>query len=74
MRIIVDGRYKYVAALFDGDELYDLEEDPYEMRNVVDDPEYRPIKARLRGKLIEHMETTKDRYAGKLLSVMKLGL
>ena len=74
MRIIVDGRYKYVAALFDGDELYDLDEDPYEMRNLVDDPAYQSVKDRLRQKIIEHMETTKDRFGGKLLSAMKLGL
>ena len=27
-----------MAALYDGDELYDPTEDPYELRNLVDDP------------------------------------
>jgi arylsulfatase A-like enzyme len=33
-----DSRYKYVAYLDDRDELYDLERDPYELTNLVDEP------------------------------------
>ena len=33
------------------DELYDLERDPYEITNVIDDPKYRASVAELRGRL-----------------------
>ena len=56
-RIVVHDRYKYVAALFDGDELYDLEVDPFEMRNLVDDLGYADVCDDLRARLIAHMET-----------------
>ena len=38
-RIAINRRYKYVFNGFDFDELYDLEADPDEMRNVVGDPQ-----------------------------------
>ena len=46
-RIIRDHRYKYVFNGFDFDELYDLQEDPYEMRNFANDPKYENVKKRM---------------------------
>ncbi|HUU43178.1 MAG TPA: sulfatase/phosphatase domain-containing protein [Planctomycetota bacterium] len=40
--------YKYVAHLDDLDELYDLAEDPYEHRNLVNATEYAPVLAEVR--------------------------
>jgi arylsulfatase A-like enzyme len=37
-RVVWDGDWKYVHNGFDEDELYDLARDPYEMRNLIDDP------------------------------------
>lgn len=51
VRMIVDRRYKYVFRPGDIDELYDLASDPWEMRNLIDEPRHRPVLADLRGKL-----------------------
>ena len=37
-RIVWDGPWKLVWNGFDFDELYHLDDDPYEMRNLIDDP------------------------------------
>lgn len=39
--VIYDGRWKYIRNRFDIDELYDLETDVDEMRNLAPQPEYR---------------------------------
>ncbi|MBI3973326.1 MAG: sulfatase-like hydrolase/transferase [Chloroflexi bacterium] len=72
-RIIVGGRYKYVAALYDTDELYDLEADPHELRNLVDEPEYAGVGRERRQRLIEHIRRTNDRLARHLLYALQLG-
>jgi arylsulfatase A-like enzyme len=62
-KIVVTGRHKYVAALYDEDELYDFQVDPHETRNLVHDPEYAAVARELRGRLIEHMERVPDRFS-----------
>lgn len=44
----------------DEEELYDLEKDPWEKMNVIDLPEYRDIRDKLRGILNEWMISTND--------------
>ncbi len=68
-RILYCGRHKYVAALYDGDELYDLEADPFEMTNLIATPELKDLRNELRAMLIEHVEASpvKDREHGRLL-------
>jgi choline-sulfatase/uncharacterized sulfatase len=39
-------------------ELYDLEEDPWEMRNRYDDPELAQVRAQLQGQLLDWLMTT----------------
>jgi arylsulfatase A-like enzyme len=72
-RIVITDRYKYVAALYDGDELYDLEKDPYETHNLTDSASHRDIKEDLRGRIIEHIERTHDRRARYLAHALRNG-
>ncbi len=52
--------YKYVRRLYEQDELYDLRSDPDELCNVVDDPAYAAVGARLRDRLLTHFLDTAD--------------
>ena len=58
--MIKKGRYKYSFIPQDIDELYDLQNDPYEMKNLSDDFYYQGIKEELRKKVFKHMEETDD--------------
>jgi arylsulfatase A-like enzyme len=41
MRAVVGMRYKYVHYPYDSGELYDRNTDPWEMRNLIDDPGHK---------------------------------
>ncbi len=74
LRIIVTDRYKYVAAVFDGDELYDLKQDPHELRNLVHSSAHAGVCREMRDRLAEHIMKTNDRPAmARLLYVLKEG-
>ena len=42
------------------EELFDLEKDPHQMKNVAADPAYGEIADRLRNKLMTELRTTND--------------
>ena len=42
------------------EELYDLQQDPDQLSNVADQPEYREVKARLAKRLVDELEATGD--------------
>lgn len=63
-RMIRDERYKYVWTPTDIDELYDLQEDPYELKNLIHDPAYKDVLTRLRKDLYEDLVARKDAAAG----------
>ena len=44
------------------EELYDLENDPGEMNNLVDDPKYKDILEEMRIVLEKHLEETQDPF------------
>ena len=59
-RLVVTDRHKYVANKGQMDELYDLQADPYEMRNLVDAPEHSDILSDLKARLLEWQRKTRD--------------
>jgi arylsulfatase A-like enzyme len=61
-RLVITDRFKYVFNGFDIDELYDLERDPEEMRNVAYDSEYRLYADDMRARLYELMARFEDPY------------
>ncbi len=64
MRGVTDGRYKLVINLLDTDELYDMQEDPAEMKNLVLCEEYAEIRNCLHDAILDNMNATRDVYRG----------
>jgi arylsulfatase A-like enzyme len=59
-RIIWKGRYKYVFNGFDYDEFYDLQNDPLEMKNLINDVEYRETIKELTREMWKIVKDTRD--------------
>jgi arylsulfatase A-like enzyme len=53
-------RYKYIRyhGIWDTNEFYDLQEDPYEMKNLIASPEHQPVIRQLNHDLYNWMEDT----------------
>lgn len=64
MRAATSKEFKLVINLMDKDEFYDLNNDPYEVTNLIDDPAYTAARNDLHDKLLEHMNQTRDAYRG----------
>lgn len=64
MRAVTSDRYKLVIHLCDTDEFYDMQADPYEIQNLIDDERYTEVRNELHDKLIAHMNDTRDLYRG----------
>lgn len=62
-RMVRTDRYKFVYNAPDKNELYDLEEDPNELHNLANHPEYQDIRKQLEKRLAEWMEETDDTIA-----------
>jgi arylsulfatase A-like enzyme len=60
-RIVWDGDWKYVFNGFDADELYNLRDDPFEMTNLVDQPELDGVVRSLCAKMWDTIRRTNDR-------------
>jgi arylsulfatase A-like enzyme len=52
--------HKYVRRLYEKDELYDLEHDPRELSNRIDDPALAGVRDRLRDRLLTFFLETGD--------------
>lgn len=63
-RVLYYKNYKYVAHLDDSDELYDLQKDPFEQLNLIDDPAHeatlQDLKMRLGKKMAEHDDLSNE--------------
>jgi uncharacterized sulfatase len=62
IRCVLDKKHKLVINLNYTDELYDLEKDPGEIENLIDDNEYRNIRNHLHDALLEWMNDTRDPF------------
>ena len=64
IRCVFDGRYKLAINLLSSDELYDLEEDPWEMHNLIASNNHRDIRNRLHDQLLDWMNRSRDPFRG----------
>ncbi len=62
IRTIRTKEWKYNIYIKHGAELYDLESDPHEIRNLANDPEYSDTRADLHYRLIDHMNSIHDPF------------
>ena len=64
IRAVCDGRLKLVINLLTTDELYDLEQDPYEMTNLIEHDDYLAVRNILHDQLLDWMNQTRDPFRG----------
>jgi uncharacterized sulfatase len=64
IRCVFDGRWKLAVNLLDTDELYDLRDDPLELRNRISDPSLGAERNRLHADLMAWMNRTRDPLRG----------
>ncbi|WP_186446186.1 sulfatase-like hydrolase/transferase [Paenibacillus cremeus] len=68
-RMVRTDRYKFVYNPVDLDELYDLQEDPYELNNVADDPVMLPVKTMLYQRMWQEAARSGDRIFNQYPSI-----
>lgn len=66
MRAIVKGTHKLNVYLHDSDELYDLESDPAEVNNRIDDPALAGVRDALQDELLDWMYANRDPFRAPL--------
>lgn len=72
-RVLYHGRWKYVAALFDGHELYDLAADPWELHNLAEDPAHLAVREDLAARLLRQLEGSQMHGEKYLAHALRLG-
>ena len=53
-------RFKYVSRYNRADELYDMQTDPHERHNLIDDPAYKALVAQMKEDMLYWLEETSD--------------
>ena len=61
-RIIWWQHYKYVLNFAGADELYDIEVDPAELNNRINDPALADVRTEMCRRLLDHMRTISDTH------------
>ncbi|MCL2641758.1 MAG: DUF4976 domain-containing protein, partial [Phycisphaerales bacterium] len=65
MRAVITDRFKLAIHLLEStDELYDRENDPYDMHNLIGDPAYANVRAELHDAILACMADTRDPFRG----------
>ena len=64
MRAIVTDRYKLALHMTDQDELYDIQKDPWNLNNLIDDPAYAQVRNQLHDRILDWMNRTRDPFRG----------
>lgn len=64
MRAATSENYKLVIHLCDTDEFYDLKNDPNEVNNLINDPNYKDQRNKLHDLLLANMNNTRDSFRG----------
>lgn len=54
------GNIKYTMRLYEKDELYDLDDDPLELNNQIDNPKYKDIIMKLKERILYYYMETSD--------------
>lgn len=70
-RMIRTKKYKFIYNSPDINEFYDLEEDPHELRNLIDSPNYQDQKEMLMEKMASWMKRTDDTMATYAEHILK---
>ena len=64
MRAVITDAYKLALHLLDRDELYDVRQDPHNMKNRIDDPALAAVRNELHDELLDWMNRTRDPFRG----------
>jgi uncharacterized sulfatase len=64
IRCVCDGRYKLTINLMTTDELYDLELDSLELKNLIDSTEHSAMRNDLHDRLLNWMNISRDPFRG----------
>ncbi len=72
VRCLRTDRWKYVWWANSSDELYDIEKDPFERRNLAADPAHREALVNMRDRLAARMAATRDNATKSLIMAAAL--